>query len=83
MIMPHFKHIEEARELRNLLTKEEDAVWRQRINDAIDYSSTGTEIIVLVKAALVDLLNDRPDLPAPIMVKARAYIHWADTFLAS
>ena len=81
--MRQFNHIEDARELRNLLASKDDAVWRQRINDAIDYSSTGTEIIVLVSAALVDLLEERRDLPLAIVAKARAYVQSAQKFLAT
>lgn len=81
--MCRFNHIEDARELRNLLASEQDAVWRQRINDAIDYSSTGSEIIVLVSAALIELLEARRDLPPVIVAKANAYIRSAQKFLAS
>jgi hypothetical protein len=77
----HFDHIEGARELRNLLVHEQDAVWRKRINDAIDYSSTGTEIIVLVRAVLLDLLKERRDLPLDLVTKVNEYIRAADKFL--
>ena len=69
-----FNHIEEARKFRDALNTEADAVWRQRINDAIDYSATGSEIMALVREALLDLLKERKDLPLDLVARINAYL---------
>lgn len=51
-----------ARELGRRLSQEGVSAWEERINDAIDFGSTGTEILMALRWNLLQLRQAAPPL---------------------
>ena len=76
-----FDFIAEARSIRDDLD-DEHYEWGVRIDDAITGGSTGTEILMMLRWTLAELLKSRIPVPAVQAQRIKAFIAEANKVLS-
>ena len=80
--MNDFDYIKDAKEIIGQLSSPELASWKEKISDAIDYGSTGNEILMGVRYNLAELLKSDLKLSPMLQQSVSDYIASANKLLS-